>query len=408
MKATATTHPVQPDNFTPQWVLTFLLIGGISYGVWNYHKTRDIQIIPTPALALSPGDSANWFFVLRMPEVFDHKTQTEIAQKRLLHWLPALKQAGFQPIRLSEAQQRLREGQLLPDKSIVIAFDPGYRHTDEALTPIFDQLRWPVTWFSPRSALKEGNTHYLSQRRAEELQKQYGWDVVVYPDGQSPWVSGNGKAALNHSTSQAVLHRLNVDATWTKQELINRLLAERPLREPSYLSIREIRSQQWGMVIPVRDSPNEPAFKFELPVEKRGAWLSWPGTRGVNDLSLKMDVSALTGELWLILRSDNQLGQGLRIAFANGRVLVEEERNHQRSVLAWSAVPALRQPGSFTAEVELVGSRLAIVINGLARLTIPHLPAFTGQEGVIRAAIYDKITGAAQVGSVKILATPLP
>lgn len=406
MKARALPPAVEPDNFTIHWWVTFLLIAGLVWGLWNYSKLRQTQHTPTPLLTPHPADSANWFFVLRMPEVFDHKTQTEVAQKRLLHWLPALREAGFQPIRLSEAQQRLREGQLLPENSVVITFDPGYRHTDKALSPIFEQLQWPVSWLTPESALSEGNTHYLSRRRVEELKQHYGWDVIVYSNQRSPWAESNGKAALNYAVAQGPLYSLNVDATWTKQELINRLLAERPLREPSYLLLREIRSQQWGTIIPARELKTDPAFKFESPVEKRGTWLSWPGTRGVNDLSLDLQVSALTGELWLILRSDNQRGQGLRIAFANGRLLVEEERHHQRNVLIWSAVPALRQPGSFSAQVELQGDHLQIVVNGLRRINLSNLKPFESQEGVVRAAIYDKITGAAQVGSVKILATP--
>src|SRR5207249_358031 len=85
------------------------------------------------------------------------------------------------------------------------------------------------------------------------------------------------------------------------------LLAERPLREKSYLTLREIQTLRWGIVTPVSSSPEQPGFRFQASLDKRGTWLSWSGTRGCNNIELALQVSSLTGELWVVLRSYDKI-----------------------------------------------------------------------------------------------------
>ncbi len=404
MKTAAAPVPLEPDNYAPHWAAFFLLLLGAIFALRFNWQGQYAQAPQSLTSTFAVDDHANWFYVLRMPEVFDHKTQTELAQRRMVQWLSALKEAGFRPLSLAVAKERLSKGQGLPENSVMLVFDPGYRHTYDSMAPILAQQGWPAVWSTPEEALKRGDTHYVSQHRTEKMSQSGWWDVLRYGAGEKVWID-HAKAALNMGSIRDGMYRLSVDATWTKQELINRLLAERPLQEPSYLTLHEIQTQRWGIVSPVTTAePSE--FRFQAPPDQRGAWLSWQGTRGISNIGLQVDVTSLTGELWVMLRSDNKQGNSIRIAFANGRIVVEEEKEHQRSVLTSTVVPAMRQPGSFTADIHLSGSTLSVSINHLRQLTtFTRTP--TSSDSVVRLAIYDKITGVAQAGSVNLLATPL-
>ena len=57
-------------------------------------------------------------------------------RERFQAWLKVLADDGFQFRPLSETVALLKRGEGVPAKTLVLVFDPGYRHTYETLAPV--------------------------------------------------------------------------------------------------------------------------------------------------------------------------------------------------------------------------------------------------------------------------------
>lgn len=397
---------LQPDadDYTLHWVVVG--VSAVLLGVFVWLRSQVPPIERAPA-APAAGYLADWFWIVRLPEVPVHAALTEVAQRRLHHWLDGLERAGFSPILLAPALERLSKGQRLPDNSIVLVFDPAYRHTVESMTPVLRQRRWPAVWLMPREPLRQADRRFLNPHASDALAREGLWERRIV---DAPlWPAGGGKQALNQD-GQALrqLNRLDVNARWTRQELVNRLLAEAPLREPSWLTSRSIGPTRWGLVERQSQIAAESAgFSLRVPIDRRSARVSWLGTRGNRDVDLRLDVHSLTGELWIWLRSDEAAGESVRVAFTNGRAVLEQESSHAVRVITASAVPGLRQPGTFSASLRLEGSRIQVNVNGIRALSWDRLDLPQSAVGLTRLIVYDKVMGGGGAERIRISAAPL-
>jgi hypothetical protein len=414
--------PSKPDNYALHWtaaVMAAAVLGGAP--LWETRVERAGRV-PPPAVA---AGEARWFLTVRMPEVPVGEGAAENARRRVEEWLLALEREGFRPVRLSQAVKRLRAGEGLPEKSVALVFDPGYRSTYEALAPLLARRRWPATWVTDAPGLRAKDRRYVSLRDAREMSGSGWWDVgmkekdptrltlltrewgpvVLNGRGSALWAGRDGKYALNGGDPRR-LRRLNANMAWSGQELVDRLLSERPLTGPARLGLRQIQEMRWGMVEPLSED-GDPGFELKTHPDGRGAAVYWLGTRGVTDLRVDLTVKSLMGELWLLLRSDEKAGEAVRVAFADGAVAVEEERGGVQNLVGGGEADELGQPASFTATVKLAGDRVEVWVDGRLCASAADLAVGGSGDAVTRLMIYEKVTGVARAESVSIRAEPL-
>jgi hypothetical protein len=403
----------------PQW-LALLLAVIVGSGWW--WRSREDRFVHPPA-PLAEGD-ARWFLTVRMPEVGPRESDAEWARDRVDEWLQALRKEGFTPARLSEADGRLRAGRGLPEKSVTILFDPGTRRTFEVLGPLLEARGWTGTWLTDGAALERKDRRYVSVRGVRDMVRSGWWDVgltgadptrltllskesaprILSVPGGPLWSLRDGKYAVN--SGEPRLHRLAANVSWSGQELADRLMSEVPLTGPARLGLRRIQDMRWG-VVEAKSDPSDAGFELAAPADRRGDAVYWLGTRGVSDLRVDLRVEDLMGELWLLLRSDDKRGESVRVAFADRGVMLEEERDGQRSVVGAAPAPSLRQPAVFTATVRLSGDRIDVSIDGKPCVSARGLSPQGSPEGLVRLMIYEKVTGAARAGAIRLSARPL-
>src|SRR5436309_3298425 len=78
---------------------------------------------------------------------------------------------------LSEVSWRLNHGRGVPEKTVVLVFDPGHRQTYQIVKPILAQHHWPAVWLTNGSAMKRGHREYVTYHTAEKMRASGWWDV---------------------------------------------------------------------------------------------------------------------------------------------------------------------------------------------------------------------------------------
>jgi len=76
--------------------------------------------------------------------------------------LDYIQQAGFKVVDMRQLQSWLQERETLPDKTVVITFDGGYRSVYTAAYPELKRRSWPFTVFVNSKARDEKNPLYMS------------------------------------------------------------------------------------------------------------------------------------------------------------------------------------------------------------------------------------------------------
>ncbi len=339
-------------------------------------------------------------------------------------WLTALASKGYHPMLLSDVRHRLEQGQDLPDKTVVILFDPGYRITFEVMAPLLAKYKFPAVWITTRQAQRRSDTRYLSNHILKAMKKTGMWDVgyfedestlVMEPSGSKPftigngketWLSGAGRRALNRGVPTHSLNRLHINWNWTGQQIVDRLEAEKLLHGKGVLTLKRIQEHNWGIILPEASSQDS-SFTFKAPSDSRTANLSWLGTKWRYDAQFNIEVKMLTGELWLLMRSDEEAGENIGVCFLNGKLsLTVKTHNESRSLLE-VFVPSLAQPANFSAKVVLKGADLAVTVNGIVVAHTKNVPKLSSEEGIVRLTAYDKIAGAAHAESIKLTMSEL-
>ena len=415
-------HP-HHERYAIQWgLIGVLAVAGIAWALWSSRPPAYHTEIP----AISAEEGAGWFLVIRIPEVPPNELDAAAARTQVAGWLAKLREAGFWPMRLSTVLSRLNRGESLPPRTVVLLFHPGYRHTYETLAPVFEEHRCPVVWLTDRKAVRHADRRYLSQHALRNLEASDLWDVGWYESSSdakalrfelAQWTPARGwprsfllnlqagHLALNRTNGTRSLVRLNVVPTWTAQDLVDRLLAEAPIDGPAYLTARLIGSRMWGIGLDADADASSPPFTVEAPLDSRAASVSWSGTLGTPDLLLNLNLVSRSGELWLLLRSD-QRGQALRIGFTDEAILIEQDHENRRTQLASvSTTSLLNSP--MNAVVRLQDRSLELSINDEPVITLEDRLTPASPDGIVELVAYDKVRGAAAVDVAALVFQPL-
>lgn len=414
------------EHYGFQWLVVVVMVAGL---VWIWSPWRQQRSWPYPP-HLAPGEGVEWFLTIRIPEVPNDEGETAAAKVQVASWLDGLQQAGFQPMLLSTVLSRLERGLKLPKKTLVVLFHSGYRHTYETLAPIFEQRQCPAVWLTDWRALQQADRRYLSRHALNQLKRSGHWDVGWYrrpldaqPDRLAVELVGTGgwrvtprhvvldlrmiQSALNQvGQGQPLLTHLPARPPWSAQELVDRLLAEVPIDNTAHLTARRVGPRIWGLAVDAHATADRQPFALTVPMDTRATALSWACTSGHNDLVLDMNLLARFGDLWVLLRSNSFLGQGIRVGFTKDAILVEQDVGGVRTKLAETPWPAGAQD-RLMATIILHHDHLAISVNDQPVLAVGSLAPPADRHGVVELVLSDKIRGAAGIESASFVLVPL-
>lgn len=398
-------------------VAGLILLSGI--GCWAWMEMRPSAATPPPR-----GD-ADWFLMLRMPEIStQYESGVDTMKIRMDRWLEALARNGFVPIRFSDAVGRLARRRGLPDRAVVIFFSPGYRKTYDIVTPLFLRHRCPAVWLTQKKSLAAADRRYLTYHALRRLRRLQGWDAGftdadeqgafrvegVPAASRARWAAEAGAFALNRWRPARPFQFLTVNADWMPEELIGRLWVETPPTGPVVLTKTVIHAREWGIAKPAETGGEfqEYAFDLQAPVNQRGVKLFWLGTRGQNDFRLGMEAQKLYGELWLQLRFDeNAGGSGVQVILAEDGMHVEERsgRSVKRLAARRPSRPFANRP--FSVNIVLNGQTLSISADGEEPEIIDLAAGPPADRGLVQLYLTDKLRGTAGVQGLRISYSPL-
>lgn len=417
-KETALVEDYTP-NYSRQWRIFFILVALIAaiYGFKTYVYRR--PAVPRPA---SEGAKTTWFYALRMPEMQVH-ADPRSSREQFSKWIKTLEQEGFHFMLLSDVVRQLSQDTALPDKTVVLVFDPGYWRTAEIYVPLLNKLAVPAVWMTDAKALGQDDKRFISQHLAQTMEASGLWDVGLYtPDGpmtlkahghetvllghRYPWKEKAGRYAVNRGLSLEAFERLNVNPKWTEQDLLHRLLVERPLHASSLLSMQQIQGRDWGIGLDAGSTHDE-RFTLRAPPSKRSGSLYWLGTLGANDAHLRLEVKSLVGEMRVLLRSDLEKGNGLSVVFGRGKVAVDQDKNFQTERLAGVDCPDIAPLTPFSATLAVMGRQLALAVNNHPLIALDSLSEPSSGNGMVRLVIQDSLKGVGEARSVRMIFTPL-
>ncbi len=405
-------------SYARQWIIFFVLLAVGAFTYWMHTYVQRPHEVTAPAST----PNAEWFFMLRMPEaqvLQDRQHTRDLFTK----WIDAMLGAGFHPALLSDVVDRINKGLPLPEKTIVLCFDPGYRLTEQLFSPILAARNVPATWLTDADAIDRRDKKYVSPHQEQVMKSSGHWDVFSYrsskpfsvqiADAHKPavfnaigWEPRVGRFALNRVGNLSYLSRLNVNNHWTPEDLVHRLMVELPLNSPAYLSLQQIQGRNWGINVDYK-AARERRFSLHSGTDKRSGSLYWLGTQGLKDLQIRFEVRRLSGEMLFLLRSDQDAGEYVGVRFSNGRVSVEQQSSGATTRLASSACPDLIPGTPFNAVFAVRGRQLAVAVNEHPLIALDSLRPSASTQGMVRLVIQNSIKGVAEAQSVKILCTPL-
>lgn len=397
-----------------EWTaLAVLVLGALALQRW---LLKPFQSHPT-----SPQPGVDWFLILRLPELQYNRLGREMGEERLEQWLTALQGARYTPMFLSEALARTGSGAPLPEKTVVLLYQPALRQTIEGVYPLLARHRFPATLVTQSEGIDADDTRFLSRHRLDAFAEEGCFDMGFFgassmtftlrpsrrgtapqKELQLAWDPMAERNVLNAVAGSRTLNRLNVNLAWTGPQLLQRLAAEAPVRSMTHLTATRLLRRLWGTTAPA-DAP----FDLQADEDYRAATVSWNGLKGRKNLRVDITAASIMDELWIYLRYDRAAERGLRVGFTPGYILVELADGGKKDrllSLPWTAP----QGRGFSAAITLAGTRLRIAAPGAPERTVELPDDATPKHALFAAAVFSKIRAVARAQGLNITATPIP
>jgi hypothetical protein len=404
------------DSYSRQWIITIALVV-VGIGAYAYlSRARTSLSFPT---VQAEHKQADWFMVLRMPAITSqHESGIDTMKTRYAQWLDTLTRAGYHPVIFSDVRRALIEGTKLPEKSVVLLFDPGWRRTHQIIEPILRTHRWKGVWLSDGPAMENRHREFITYRTAELMVESGLWDVGVKSskgiydfsirqknnfklgnEANDAWARSSGGLALNQVGPLQNMNRLNVHADWLADDLLNRLNAEIPITQPSYLTVGSVQNLFWGVA---QEKPT--TFNLAMRPGRKDLVISWLGTQGRDNCQMTVSIPSVAGVLAFRFRWDEVRGDGVQLRVSRDSIVVEEWADGHPNLLLQEYRATSNK---INATILLAGKRMAIVLGG-ATYSIPNLQSAGNERGVTQIYLSDRIRDVAKVSNAEILYEPLP
>ncbi len=407
--------PKQP-NYLWHWVgiIAVFLAGFYLFPRWTQPSAEERHT------AIING-SSDWYFIAKMPEVpTTDKDAVRKARVQFREWLTALGRAGFQPMLLSEVVRHWNQGAGLPEKAIVLVFEPGYRATYEALAPVLEEQGVPAVWLTPEKPVKNGDFRYISRHVVRTMERSDMWDVGFFDkDNKSTfsllggegmpekfvWAMEANWQAKNRINEPLSLHRLAARSDWSVQDLMDQLNVELPLKGAAHLFVRS-GDRLKAVHYPATDIYATHPFTLAAKSDRRTASVFWPSTEGIRDFTLDMTIKNVDGEFWTFLRSDEAMDSGVRIGFTKHTVTVEQNTgNGWRQLMVHNATMTVEKP--LYCKAVIIDRNLRFQLENEEILNITLQQVKTAERPKFGVMVYERIRGFAHAENVTLTLTPL-
>jgi len=109
-------------------------------------------------------------------------TVTPEALKRQLDYLM---QNGYQVVSLEAVLRHLALGEPLPERSVVLTFDDGYRDAYDVVFPILQEYRATASFFLVTAPIDQGSPDYITWDQVREMSlagMEFGAHTYTHPD----------------------------------------------------------------------------------------------------------------------------------------------------------------------------------------------------------------------------------
>ncbi|WP_143247590.1 polysaccharide deacetylase family protein [Agaribacterium haliotis] len=141
------------------------------------------------SLLLGLAAKAQALVILQYHHISDSgPASTRISPERFIEHLDSIEARGYTVMPLPEVAKLLRDGKVLPDKSVVLTFDDGYRSIFDKAYPELQKRNMSFTVF------------VNSQAHDQNLASHMSWDELRT-------LAANGASIANHSHSHAYVLR---------------------------------------------------------------------------------------------------------------------------------------------------------------------------------------------------------
>ena len=128
-------------------------------------------------LANSPSTAAQSAVILLYHHVDDDTPpSTSISPANFDAHLAYLRDNGFNVIALDRLIDSLRSGQSLPEKSVVITFDDGYKSIFDEAFPMLQTYGYPFTLFLSTGPIDDGLSNYMTW---DQVRQMSAADVII-------------------------------------------------------------------------------------------------------------------------------------------------------------------------------------------------------------------------------------
>jgi peptidoglycan/xylan/chitin deacetylase (PgdA/CDA1 family) len=156
----------------------------------------------------------------------DRYPTTNISLDNFRQQMAYLQARNYQVIPLAQLVGALSDGRTLPDRSVVITIDDGYRSIHDRAWPILKSFGFPFTVFLYVEALEKGYSNYLTWAQVREMQNA---GVEFQDHGYSHARLATPRPDLDESGYRQ----------WLSADLLRsgRILQERLARRPLFLAI---------------------------------------------------------------------------------------------------------------------------------------------------------------------------
>ena len=407
------------EKFGRQWLI--LLSGILILAGLAWYADR----VPQRAAPVIPPAQANWFLMLRMPAVTaQYESGIDTMRVRYGEWMDSLSQAGFKPLLMSDVMRRLRAGQGVPPRTVVLVFDPGFRRTYSIVGPILAQHGWPALWMTPEAEMDRGHREYVTYHQARQMTNSGWWDVGLvekngmvtlrsqnHPDQhigteqRKAWSAAAGGLALNEGSRFDSLERLNVISDWTAKDLVNRVRVEVPIESPMYLTLGQVQNLTWG-ITSSPESAEEKHFDLATALHRRGTQVAWFGPRRHANFQIDAEAENLVGQLAFRLRWNELDETGIIVTVSNRDVLVESKGDAHTLQVRKLTRSGAGPHRPMKLMLALQGQTLAIGIDGRPPVMLDLPPKTPVRGGLTQLYLYDVLKGSARLDSMKLLYSP--
>lgn len=99
----------------------------------------------------------------------DTPAATSVTPALFRQHMAHIKDAGYTVVALEDLVAQLKTGEVLPDKSVAISFDDGYRSIYEVAFPILKRYGWPFTVFVNAKPHDERHRQFASWEQLREM-----------------------------------------------------------------------------------------------------------------------------------------------------------------------------------------------------------------------------------------------